>query len=130
MPFGAIMVNRKISTRFFSKQQETSVAKATQGKTTPNSGARPYAKGDVSTSRLSYDENGELQEKEDFLFECKTSMTPKQSFAIKKQWLETLKEEAFQAGKMNYALVFSFGPKQENYYILSEAKFKQLFESD
>ena len=54
-------------------------------------------------------------------------MTPKQSFAIKKTWLETLKEEAFQAGKTNYALVFSFGPKQENYYILSEQKFKELF---
>lgn len=29
---------------------------------------------------------------------------------------------------MNKKLVFSFGPKQENYYILPEDKFKQLFE--
>ena len=57
-------------------------------------------------------------------------MTSKQSFAIKKQWLETIKEEAFQAGKMNYALAFSFGPNQSNYYILSEDKFKQLFGSE
>lgn len=112
-------MNKRLSTRFFSKQQENSIAKTTGGKTTPNSGARPYAKGDVSTS--GHDENS-------WLFEAKTSMTAKQSFAIKKQWLETLKEEAFQAGKMNYALVFSFGPKQENYYILSEQKFKELFE--
>jgi len=114
------LVNKKISTRFFSKQQENSVAKITNGKTTPNSGARPYVKGDVSTNTHKNDIG-------DFLFECKTCTTPKQSFAVKKQWLETIKEEAFQAGKMNYALVFSFGPKQENYYILSEQKFKELF---
>lgn len=128
------MTNKKLSTRYYSGQQEKSVAKTVGGRTTPNSGARPYAKGDVTSNRLSYkeDENGEKQliEKEDFLFECKTTMTDKQSFAIKKQWLTTLKEEAFQAGKTNYALVFSFGPKQENYYILSEDKFKQLFGED
>lgn len=119
------MVNKKISTRFFSKQQENKVAKLINGKTVANSGARPYQKGDVSTTKDLTSENYMAQE--DWLFECKTAMTSKQSFAIKKQWLETIKEEAFQAGKMNYALVFSFGPKQENYYILTEEKFKQLF---
>ena len=115
------MVNKRISTRFFSKQQENSIAKATGGKTVPNSGARPYQKGDVSTP--GHDENS-------WLFEAKTCTTSKQSFAIKKQWLDTIKEEAFQAGKMNYALVFNFGPKQENYYILSEQKFKELFDGN
>ena len=123
------MVNKRLSTRFFSKSQENKVAGMTGGKPTPNSGARPYQKGDVSVSRhIEYDEDGNVvNERESWLFEAKTCMTPKQSFAIKKQWLETIKEEAFQAGKMNYALVFSFGPKQPNYYILSEDKFKQLF---
>ena len=111
-------MNRKLSTRFFSSQQEKSVAKMIGGRTTPNSGATKYQKGDVVTPGV--DENS-------WMLEMKTCMTPKQSFAIKKQWLETIKEEAFQAGKMNYALVFSFGPKQENYYILSEDKFLQLF---
>lgn len=115
------MVNKRINTRFFSKQQENSVARITKGSTIANSGARPYQKGDACTS--GHGENS-------WLFECKTCTTSKQSFAIKKQWLETIKEEAFQAGKMNYALVFSFGPKQENYYILSEDKFKQLFEEE
>lgn len=36
------MVNKKLSTRFFSKQQEKSIAKAVGGKPTANSGARPY----------------------------------------------------------------------------------------
>ena len=91
------------------------------GRTTPNSGATKYQKGDVVTP--GHGENS-------WLLEMKTSMTPKQSFSIKKQWLETIKEEAFQAGKMNYAVVFSFGPKQENYYILNEQKFKELFGED
>jgi hypothetical protein len=121
------MVNRRISTRFFSRQQETHVADIIGGKTTPNSGARPYQKGDVSSSG---DKSGDSVADESWLLEAKTCTTPKQSFSIKKQWLETIKEEAFQAGKMNYALVFSFGPKQDNYYILSEDKFKQLFEKE
>ena len=121
-------MNKRLSTRFFSKQQENSIAKVTGGKTVANSGARPYQKGDVSTSKDLTSDNYMAQE--DWLFEAKTTMTDKQSFAIKKQWLETIKEEAFQAGKMNYALVFSFGPKQPNYYILTEDKFKQLFEEE
>lgn len=121
------MVNKKISTRFFSKQQENKVAEIVGGKTVANSGARPYQKGDVS---FSGDKQGTSVSADSWLFECKTTTTPKQSFSIKKQWLETIKEEAFQAGKMNYAVVFSFGPKQENYYILSEQKFKELFEGE
>lgn len=112
------MVNKRLSTRYYSSQQEKAVAKIVGGKPTPNSGARPFQKGDVSTP--GHDEGS-------WLLEAKTCMTSKQSFAIKKQWLETIKEEAFQAGKMNYALVFSFGPNQPNYYILSEDKFRQLF---
>lgn len=121
------MVNKRLSTRYYSGQQEKSVAKVIGGKQTPNSGARPFQKGDVSSTRFYVDENGQQQEREDFLIEAKTCMTNKQSFAIKKQWLDTLKEEAFQAGKTNYALAFSFGPNQPNYYILSEDKFQQIF---
>lgn len=120
------MVNKKISTRFFSSQQENKVAKMINGRTVANSGARPYQKGDV-TKASDFSDPDNYQAQESWLFEMKTCTTPKQSFAIKKQWLETIKEEAFQAGKMNYALCFSFGPKQENYYILTEDKFKQLF---
>ena len=122
-------MNKRISTRFFSKQQEQKVAKDIGGKTTPNSGARPYAKGDISKAG-DFSNPEDYKAQESWLLEAKTCTTDKQSFAIKKQWLETIKEEALQAGKMNYALVFSFGPKQENYYILSERKFKELFDND
>lgn len=111
-------MNKRLSTRYYSKTQEKQIAETINGKPTPNSGATKYQKGDVSTPG-----HGE----DSWLIECKTCMQAKQSFAIKKQWLETIKEEAFQAGKMNYCLAFNFGPNQPNYYILSEDKFKQLF---
>ena len=102
------------STRFYSKIQEKNVAKVLGGKTTPNSGATPYIKGDVMSS--------------DWLLECKTCMTNKQSFSIKKDWLKGVREDAIAQGKMNYALVFNFGPNQENYYIITENKFKEILE--
>lgn len=105
--------NRK-STRFYSKIQENEVAKVLGGKTTPNSGATPYIKGDVTST--------------DWLMECKTCMTSKSSFSIKKQWLTSLKEEAKQQGKINHALVFNYGPGQDNYYIITEKKFKEILE--
>ena len=105
--------NRK-STRFYSKMQENNVAKVLGGKCTPNSGATKYYKGDVSSS--------------EWLIECKTCMSNKQSFAIKKDWIKGIKEDAFQQGKMNYALAFNFGPNQENYYIIDEKKFKEILE--
>lgn len=121
-------MNKRLSTRYYSKQQENKAASILGGKPVANSGARPYQKGDVTKS-ADYTDPENYSAQESWLLECKTCMTDKQSFAIKKQWLETIKEEAFQAGKNNYALVFSFGPKQENYYILSEKKFKELFET-
>lgn len=102
------------STRFYSKKQENDVAEVLGGRTTPNSGATQYIKGDVSAKH--------------WLLECKTCMTNKKSFSIRKEWLTGIKEEAKQQGKMNYAVAFNFGPGQENYYILTEKKFKELLE--
>lgn len=104
----------KNSTRYYSKIQEKGVAKILSGKTTPNSGATPYKKGDVSS--------------DSWLIECKTCMTNKQSFSIKKAWLQQLREDAIGQGKMDYALVFNYGPNQENYYIINERKFKEILE--
>lgn len=110
--------NRK-STRYYSKKQENHVANLIGGRCTPNSGATNYQKGDVVSS-------GENS----WLIECKTSMTHKQSFSIKKEWLTTTRAQAIQQGKMNYALVFNFGPNTDNYYVISERKFKEINESN
>ena len=109
------MVNHnRNSTRFYSNIQEKNVAKLLGGKTTPNSGATPYKKGDVSSN--------------DWLIECKTCMSNKQSFSIKKKWLQELQQDAIGQGKMNYALAFNYGPNQDNYYIINERKFKEILE--
>ena len=113
------MTSNKNSTRYFSKLQENQVAKLIKGKTTPNSGATNYIKGDVQSSGF-----------DSWLIECKTCKTPKLSFSIKKDWLRVTKQEAIQQGKMNYAIAFNFGPNQPNYYIIDEDKFKQLFEEE
>ena len=108
------MTQNKKSTRYYSKIQEKAVANILKGKPTPNSGATNYIKGDVKSNM--------------WLIECKTCMTNKQSFSIKKDWLKGIQEEAKQQGKINYALAFNYGPNQENYYILTEKKFKEILE--
>lgn len=104
-------INRR-PTRFYSKSQESHVAKAVGGKRTANSGATPFSKGDVRT--------------ELFLLECKTCVEEKKSFSIKKEWIDKNKEEAFAMRKPYSALVFNFGPDCENYYVIDEKLFKRL----
>lgn len=99
-------------TRFYSKNQENTVAKAVGGKRTANSGATPFSKGDIRTDK--------------FLLECKTCVTEKKSFAIKKEWIDKNKEEAFAMNKPYSAIVFNFGPDTENHYIINEKLFKRL----
>lgn len=105
----------KKSTRFYSSLQEKTVAKSINGKCTSNSGATSFQKGDVLT-------NG----KESFLIECKTKTAPSTSISFKKAWIEKNKQEAAFMGKPHQAVVFSFGPGEENYYVIEEYLFKEL----
>lgn len=101
------------STRYYSKKQETKVAKAVGGKRTANSGATPFQKGDVITK--------------DWLVECKTKTKDCSSFTIKEDWLLKNEEEAFAMGKNNSALCFDFGPSaNKRYYVISERLFEIL----
>lgn len=102
-----------MNTRKYSSKQEKLVAKNLGGRVQPNSGATPFMKGDVTVGQ-------------DWLLECKTSTTDKASFSIKKEWLDKLEEERFAMRKTNMALVFNFGPNQENYYVVTEKTFKQM----
>jgi len=104
----------KEPTRTFSKKQEDSIAKAVGGKRTPNSGATPWVKGDVLT--------------EEWLLEAKTKNTHSESISIKKEWFNKAKTEAVEMGKPYTAIVFSFGPDEENHYIIDEFLFKELQE--
>lgn len=99
-------------TRFFSNRQEKAVAKVIKGKQVSNSGATAFNKGDVSN--------------DDWLIECKTSVTEKQSFSIKRDWLKKNKEEAFAMGKEYNALCFDFGDNGNRYYVIDEKTFKEV----
>lgn len=99
-------------TRFYSNRQEKAVAKLIDGKQTSNSGATSFQKGDVTT--------------EDWLIECKTATTEKQSFSIKREWLKKNKEEALAMSKEYNALCFDFGDNGNRYYVIDEKTFKEV----
>ena len=102
-------------TRYYSAKQEKTVSKAVAGKVQKNSGATDFAKGDVVTSG-----------KNSFLLECKTKTTPSESISIKKEWFEKNKQECLLTGTPHQAVVFNFGPDQENHYIIDEYLFLEL----
>ena len=102
------------NTRDASSNQEKHIAKILDGKITPNSGGTKFGGGDVIA--------------EPFLIEAKTVMTVKKSFSIKKEWLEKVKEQAFEQGLRYGILAFQFEPEGDNYFVLSEAQFKEYLE--
>lgn len=104
----------KEATRFYSDQHEKSICKALNAKQQSNSGAGRFRKGDV------------IQDEASLLIEAKTSMTDKDSFSIKKDWIIKNKEEAFALRKSNNCICFNFGPESENYYVVDEKLMKFL----
>ena len=101
-------------TRYYSKKQEEAVAKAVGGKRSKNSGATMFDKSDVSTDK--------------FNLECKTKTSHSDSISIKREWFEKNKQEAMFMNKPYSAIVFNFGPDEENHYIIDEYLFQFLQE--
>ena len=101
-------------TRYYSKRQENKVAKEIGGNRTANSGATAFQKGDVVL--------------DDWLIECKTATSEKQSFSIKRDWLEKNREEAFAMRKTYNALCFDYGDGGSRYYVIDEKTFKEIME--
>ena len=99
-------------TRYYSKKQEEAVAKAVGGRRTPNSGATPWSKGDILSDK--------------FAIECKTKTSASESISIKKDWFTKQKQEAMFMNKPYSAIVFNFGPDEENHYIIDEYLFVEL----
>lgn len=102
----------KKPTRYYSNKQEDQVAKSLGGKTTKNSGATLFQKGDLTL--------------DNWLIEAKTKTSNSESMSIKKEWLSKNLSESLFMGKKYNALVFSFGPDEDNYYIIDEYLFKEL----
>lgn len=102
------MANKE-STRYYSQIQEEYVARQLDGKRISNSGAGRFDKSDVVVDRASMS------------VECKTSMQPKSSFSIKKDWIIKHKEECFFNRLDNPVIAISFEPEgKDNYYLIDQ----------
>ena len=102
-----------MNTRKYSDRQEKAVAKAMDGRKQANSGGGRWQKGDVST--------------ECFLIECKTTVSPKKSFAIKEEWLDKVAEEAVGMRKQGWALCFEYNQADNRrFYVIPERMFQLL----
>lgn len=101
-------------TRYFSKKQETKVAKDLDMNCTPNSGATRFSKGDVVDNHL--------------LLECKTCTKKQSSMTVKKEWLTTIKREQYQMNKSLSGVVIDFGDNREQYVILTIEDFRSMYE--
>lgn len=101
-----------MNNREFSTKQEKRIAKMFGGKVVSNSGATKFNKGDIVINNI--------------LVECKTTVSPKNSFSIKKEWLTKNKNEAFSMGYNNHLLAFDFGDDLETYFVIDERLMKKL----
>ena len=107
----------KISTREASSVQEKRIAQKLGGTVNPNSGAGMTKKGDVELSDIG------------LLVECKTCMSPKQSFSIKKDWIEKNKQEAFMTRNNDSVIAFNFDyTDKRDYYVINDKLMRFLVE--
>lgn len=102
------------TTRYYSELQEEKVAKLLNGTRNANSGGGKFKKGDVTVKNAN------------LLVECKTSMSDKSSFSVKKEWLDKNKKESFENRFENSCLCFNFGPESPNYFVINEKLMKFL----
>ena len=107
----------KKPTRYYSDIHEKSVAKNLGGNVVTSSGSGLFYAGDV-----------EIKDSSLFI-ECKTSVTEKQSFSIKKDWLVKAKIQSKEHRLDSYALSFRFNSNDDNYYVINESLMKVLVEA-
>lgn len=98
----------------YSKNQEKQIAKLVGGRVQSNSGGTRFGGGDVHTKTM--------------FIEAKTPTTDKQTFSIKKEWIDKAKEQAFEQNKTNYALAFRFGPEEADFFVIDSKLFKYLID--
>ena len=102
-------------TRYCSNIQEKRVADKLGGIKIANSGAGKFDKSDVIVKEASLS------------IECKTCMTPKKSFSIKKEWLDKHKDESFINRLSNRVIAFNFDFEDKNdYYVIDDKLMKFL----
>lgn len=110
------MTKNKDATRYFSGKMEDKVANIVCGQKTINSGASKFSCGDVINKDAS------------ILLECKCSMTNKDSFSIKKEWIEKINSERLEKRLSNYSVAIDFGPDSDIYFLINSKLMSFLIE--
>ena len=101
------------STRDYSKLQEEQIAKFLGGRVQSNSGGTIFGGGDVHT--------------QSFFIEAKTPTKLQTGFTIKKEWMDKLREQAFEQNKPYSALAFRFDPDDsKDLYVIDARTFLLL----
>lgn len=111
------MTKDKVTTREASSIQEKRIANKFDGAVGSNSGAGRFDKYDVVVSDASLS------------IECKTCLTEKNSFSIKKEWLEKHKKEGFFNRLTNNVIAFNFYyDDKTDYYVIDDKLMRFLVE--
>lgn len=109
------MSPQKLSGKDYSKCQENDIARWLNGKVQSNSGGTRFGGGDVHTNS--------------FFIEAKTPTTSKNSFSIKKEWIDKIKQQAYEQNKLYNALAFRFDPDEDDYFVIDKYAMKYLVQS-
>lgn len=96
----------------YSVSQEHDIARLLNGRVQSNSGGTRFGGGDVHT--------------EQFFIEAKTPTKEQTSFSIKKEWIDKMREQAFEQGKLYAALAFRFGPDEQDYFVIDSRMMREL----
>lgn len=105
------------STRECAAVQERRIAAKFAGIANNSSGSGRFNKSDV------------MLQNTDMLIECKTCVKPKESFSIKKEWIEKLKQECYSMGVSNGVIAFNFNyDDYKDYYVIDDKLMRFLVE--
>ena len=96
----------------YSASQENDIARLLGGRVQSNSGGTRFGGGDVHTQQ--------------FFIEAKTPTKEQTSFSIKKEWVDKMREQAFEQGKNQCALAFRFCPEGDDYFVINSRLMREL----
>lgn len=87
-------------------EQEVRIAKMFGARRSPQSGGGAWKLGDVLST--------------DWLVECKTTTTPKDSYSVRKDILDKADHERAEMHKSYFALAITLGEQYDDYFVLSK----------
>ena len=96
----------------YSVSQENDIARLLGGRVQSNSGGTRFGGGDVLTK--------------EFFIEAKTPTKEQTSFSIKREWIDKMREQAFEQGKYQCALAFRFSPDGNDYFVINSRLMREL----